>query len=69
MDEKHFTTSQIVKVADKYRRDLERQRIGGFITEAEEHQQAAIITGIIQELGLFYEYAFYHTQDAVDINS
>ena len=69
MDEKRFTSMQIVKVLDKNRRELTRQRMGGFITEDEEKQQAMMIAGIAQELGLFYEYAFYHTQEAAESQS
>jgi hypothetical protein len=63
MDERTFTSTQIVKVLDKNRRNLTYRRECGFITEDQEKDQAAMIAGLAAEFGLFSEYAFYQPQD------
>ena len=65
MDERIFTSTQIVKVLDKNRRNLTYRRECGFITEDQEKGQAEMIAGLAAEFGLFSEYAFYQPQEPV----
>ncbi|MCX6568018.1 MAG: hypothetical protein NT147_03070 [Candidatus Aminicenantes bacterium] len=62
MDEKTFTSTQIVKVLDKNRRRLTWERESGYLTEDQERKTAEMIAGLAAEFGLFSEYAFYQPQ-------
>lgn len=66
MDAKAFAATQIIKVLDKNRRTLTDQLKCGIITEDEERGRAVVIAAIAEELGLFFAYAFYHTQEPIN---